>query len=150
MPRLNAPALRFSQYRGRVLLVAFIQTTCPHCQQLTNELTLIARDYAARGVQVLECAFDENAAAALPEFLERFHPPFPVGYSTSAAVMAYLQYSIIDPRPVMVPQMVFLDRAGVIRAQYPGESDFFRNVGPNVRAQLDRMLAEPAAGHKQR
>jgi thiol-disulfide isomerase/thioredoxin len=140
--RVNAPSLRVSQYRGKVVALAFIQTTCSHCQQLTTELNLISRDYAARGVRVLECAFNDDAVAAMPDFLQRFTPPFPVGYSTVAAVMSYLQYTIIDPRPLLVPQMVFIDRAGVIRAQYPGESDFFRNAGPNVRAQLDRMLGK--------
>jgi thiol-disulfide isomerase/thioredoxin len=149
MLRLGAPSLPFSRYRGKVIAVAFIQTTCAHCQQLTTELNLIARDYAGRGVQVLECAFNDDAVATMPEFLERFAPPFPVGYSTLAAVMAYLQYTIIDPHPLLVPQMVFIDRTGVIRAQYPGESDFFRNAGPNVRAQLDKMLGSGAAGRKQ-
>ena len=137
--RPNGPAVRLSQYRGKVVAVAFIQTECPHCQQLTTELNLIAAEYKDRGVQILECAFDVNAAAALPRFLERFKPPFPVGYSTTAAVMAYLQYTIIDPRPMTVPQMVFLDRTGVIRAQYAGESEFFRDPGPNVRMQLEKM-----------
>ena len=144
--RLNAPAVRLSQYRGKVVALAFIQTECPHCQQLTTELSQIAADYKDRGVQILECAFDADAAAAMPRFLERFKPPFPVGYSTAAAVMAYLQYTIIDPRPMTVPQMVFLDRAGVIRAQYPGESEFFRDPGASVRAQLEKLVG--ARKHK--
>jgi len=148
MLRVNAPPLRFSQYRGKVVAVAFIQTTCGHCQQLTTELNVIAREYAARGVQVLECAFNDDSASAIPDFLERFRPPYPVGYSNASAVMAYLQYTIIDPRPLMVPQMVFIDRAGMIRAQFPGESEFFRNAGANVRAQLDRMLERGAAVRK--
>ena len=87
MLRVNAPSLRLSQYRGKVVALAFIQTTCSHCQQLTAELSRITRDYAGRGVQVLECAFHDDAVATMSEFLQRFTPPFPVGYSTAAAVM---------------------------------------------------------------
>ena len=141
MLRVNAPSLRLSQYRGKIVALALIQTTCSHCQELTTELNLIARDWAGRGVQVLECAFNDDAVATMPDFLQRFTPPFPVGYSTAAAVMSY-QYTIIDPRPLLVPQMVFIDGAGVIRAQYPGESKFFRNAGLNVRAQRDKMLGK--------
>jgi thiol-disulfide isomerase/thioredoxin len=140
--RLGTTPLRLSQYRGKVVALAFIQTTCPHCQQLTTELNLIARDYAKRGVQIVECAFNDGAAAAMPEFLERFSPPFPVGYSNLAAVMAYLQIPIIDPRPVYVPYMVFIDRGGVIRAEYGGESPFFQYAGASVRGQLDKMLGK--------
>ena len=138
--RTGAPPLRLSQYRGKVVALAFIYTSCSHCQQLTTELNLIARDYASRGVQFLECAFNGDAVAAMSEFLERFTPPFPVGYSTNGAVMAYLQHTVIDPRPLFVPHMVFLDRGGVIRADYPGGDAFFVNANANIRAQLDKML----------
>jgi peroxiredoxin len=138
--RTGAPPLQLSQYRGKVVALAFIYTSCSHCQQLTTELNLIARDYADRGVQFLECAFNDDAVAAMPEFLQRFTPPFPVGFATSAAVMTYLQHSVIDSRPLFVPHMVFLDRAGVIRADYPGGDAFFTNANANIRAQLDKML----------
>ena len=138
--RTGAPPLRLSQYRGKVVVLAFIYTSCSHCQQLTVELNLIAPDYAARPVQFLECAFNGDAVAAMPEFLQRFTPPFPVGFATNAAVMAYLQRTAADPRPLFVPHMVFLDRAGVIRAEYPGGDAFFSNANANIRAQLDKML----------
>jgi thiol-disulfide isomerase/thioredoxin len=146
--RSGAPPLRLSQYRGKVVALAFISTSCSHCQQLTTELNLIARDYTGRGVQFLECAFNDDAVANMPEFLERFTPPFPVGYSNNAAVMAYLQHPLIDQRPVFVPHMVFLDRAGVIRADYPGGDAFFAGANANIRAQLDKMLKSPAPKKK--
>src|ERR1035441_217094 len=146
--RTGTPPLRLSQYRGKVVALAFIYTSCSHCQQLTTELNLIARDYASRDVQFLECAFNGDAVAAMPEFLERFTPAFPVGYSTNTAVMSYLQYSPIDPRTLFVPHMVFLDRTGVIRADYPGGDAFFANANANIRAQLEKMLKAPAAAKK--
>jgi thiol-disulfide isomerase/thioredoxin len=145
--RTGAPPIQLSQYRGKVVALAFIHTSCSHCQQLTTELNLVARDYAPRGVQFLECAFNDDAVPALPEFLQRFAPPFPVGYSTLAAVMSYLQYTVVDPRPLYVPHMVFLDRAGVIRGDYPGEGTFFQDANANIRAQLEKML-KPATPKK--
>jgi Redoxin len=142
--RTGAPPLELTQYRGKVVALALIHTTCSHCQQLTVELNQIAPDYAGRGVQFLECAFNEDAVPSMPEFLQRFSPPFPVGYSTLVAVRAYLQYSSVDRRPLYVPHMVFLDREGVIRADYPGEDAFFQSANANIRAQLDKMLKVPA------
>ena len=146
--RIGAPDIRLSQYRGKVVALAFILTTCPHCQQLTTELKLVARDYPTRDVQFLECAFHGDALAALPEFLDRFQAPFPIGYNTQIAVMAYLRYSPVDPRPLYAPHMLFLDRAGVIRAEYPGQSDFFRDPNANIRTQLDKLLKKPAPKKK--
>ncbi len=151
--RLNAPALRVSQYRGKIVALAFIDTTCTHCQDLTGTLKGIVRDYAARGVVVLECAFNDGAKAGLPEFQQRFVPSFPVGWNTRAAVMSYLQYNILDQRPLYVPHMVFIDRGGAIRADYPGEDLFFRDPNANIRAELDKLLrgrgAAPAAEGKE-
>lgn len=138
--RFNGPALRLSQFRGKIVALAFIDTGCPHCQDLTQTLKAIAHDYAARGVAILECAFNDGARTDLPEFQQRFDPSFPVGWNTRAAVMSYLQYNIVDPRPLYVPHMVFIDRAGVIRSDYPGEDLFFRDPNTNIRAELDKML----------
>jgi hypothetical protein len=140
MLRLNQPPVKLSQYRGKALVLAFILTTCGHCQPFTVALNLIAREYVARGVQIVECAFNEDAVQSMPEFLERFTPRLPVTYSAPAAVTVFLQPTIFDQRPLRVPYLVLIDRAGIIRAEFPGESEFFQNPGPNLRVQLDKML----------
>jgi hypothetical protein len=48
---------------------------------------------------------------------------------------------MIDPRPLYVPRLVLIDRAGMIRAEFSGESGFFTNAETNVRAELDKILA---------
>ena len=140
MLQMNQPSLQLSHYRGKVVVLAFIQTTCAHCQQFTVELNQVAHEYGRRGVQMVECAFNDDAAQTLNDFKERFSPPYPVTFSSSAAVSAFLQRTFFDQRPLMVPYVVLIDRGGVIRAEISGENDFFRNAGPNLRAQLDRLL----------
>ncbi|MGA2721689.1 MAG: TlpA disulfide reductase family protein [Bryobacteraceae bacterium] len=145
--RVGAPALDLSQYRGKVVALALISTTCPHCQELTRLLIPLSDEYAPRGVQVLECAFNDDAKQTIAGFVRQFQPPFPVGWTTHDAVMGYLQRSIIDTRPVYVPHMVFLDRRGMIEADYPGESDFFKDTATtatNIRAELEKLLKAPA------
>jgi thiol-disulfide isomerase/thioredoxin len=138
--RLNAKPLDLSQYRGKVVALVFISTTCSHCQDLTRLLIPLSREYALRGVQVLECAFNDEAPQTMAEFLQQFQPPFPVGWTNRAVVLSYLQVSILDVRPLYVPHMVFLDRRGIIRADYPGESDFFKDPGASIRAELEKLL----------
>ena len=145
---VGRPPLPLSRFRGKIVALAFIDTNCPHCQDLTKTLIPIAHDYAGRGVQFLECAFNGGAEASVPGFIGRFAPPFPVGWSDRAPVMAYLQYSILDTRPFYVPHMVFLDRRGMIRGDFPGESDFFKTADASIRAELDKLLAPHAAAHK--
>jgi thiol-disulfide isomerase/thioredoxin len=138
--RVGAPPQQLSQYKGKVVLLAFISTVCPHCQQLTGELAPLAKEYGPRGVQFLEVAFNDGAEANLKDFVAKYQPGFPVGWSTHAAVMSYLGISLLDTHPLYVPHLVFLDRAGMIRADYPGESPFLLNPVPNIRAELDKLL----------
>jgi hypothetical protein len=145
--RPGAAPLTLSQFRGKIVALAFIQTTCPHCQELTRTLNAVSRDYTPRGVQFLECAFDAGAQRGLPLFTRLFQPTFPVGWADQAAVMSYLQYSVL--LPLYVPHMVFLDKQGVIRGDYAGESAFFRTPEANIRAELDKLL-KPASEPRKR
>jgi thiol-disulfide isomerase/thioredoxin len=143
--RIGSAPLKVSQYKGKLVVLAFIYTTCPHCQHLTTTLNQVAKDYASRGVQVLECAFNDDAVQTMPEFLKQFNPAFPVGFATRASVMSYLQYSLNDAKPLYVPHLVFIDRAGIIRGDYPGEGPFFQDPDGNIRKKLDQMLKGSAA-----
>ena len=138
--RTGAPAVELSQYRGKVVALALIFTTCSHCQDLTKLLGPLSREYALRGVQVLECAFNDDAKPTMAQFLEQLRPPFPVGWTSRAAALSYLQRTVLDTRPLYVPHMVFLDRRGIIRSDYPGESPFFKDPATSIRAELEKLL----------
>lgn len=143
--RPGGAPIELNQLHGKVVALVFIDTHCPHCQKLTNLLSELAPKYAARGVQVVECAFNSDAESSLAQFKQQFHPPFPVGYSNHAAVMAYLQISLLDPHPLYVPHMVFLDRRGMIRADEAGESDFMKQPEVNIPAELETLLRSSSA-----
>jgi len=138
--RAGAPPIQLSQYHGKLVVLAFIHTTCPHCQALTGTLGPIARDYTPKNVQFVECAFNTGAEQLVAQFIQQLQPMFPVGWSTDAAVRSYLQYSAMDTRMFYVPHMVFLDANGMIRSDYPGENAFFQNPDTNIRAELDKLL----------
>src|SRR5450759_3766780 len=45
--------VRISQYKGKTVVVAFILTTCPHCQKAIGVLSKVQREYGARGLQAV-------------------------------------------------------------------------------------------------
>ncbi|MGA3096600.1 MAG: TlpA disulfide reductase family protein [Bryobacteraceae bacterium] len=146
--RPGQAALPLESFRGKVVLLALISTTCPHCQELTRGLGPLSKEYAARGVQFLECAFNPEAQQGVPGFIQQLQPPFPVGYADRAAVDSYLQRTVIDTTPLWVPHLVFLDRTGVIRADIAGDSPFMSDPLANIRAELDKLLGVGGAGKK--
>ena len=143
--RPGGASIQLSQYRGKIVSLAFISTTCSHCQEFTKVLNVLAKEYTPRGVQFLECAFNNEASSSLPEFLQRLKPAFPVGYSSNIAVLNYLSGTTTDLRPIYIPRVVFLDRAGVIRVDITGEDNFFQNAETGMRAQLEKMLKRAPA-----
>lgn len=111
--------LWLSQYRGKTCVLAFISTSCPHCQFTVGVLNKIAKDYAGKDVQILASAIDPMSSLYIPEFKQKFTPAFPVGYNDQAYVAKFLGFPPNDP--MFVPQLVFVDRNGTIRAQFGGE-----------------------------
>jgi peroxiredoxin len=106
-----------SSYRGKVVALAFILTTCPHCQNECQLLTKLQGELGPKGFQPLAVAFNDNAQYLVSDFVKTYHIGFPVGYAAvRQTVNDYLQ---LDDKPPgwNVPQIVLIDRKGMIVAQ---------------------------------
>ena len=136
------------QYKGKTVVVAFILTYCSHCQMVIGVLSRMQKEYGPRGLQVLASATEDMAAASLPGFLRQFDPPFPVGINTTAEFVAYLQHPTM--LQLYMPGLVFIDKAGIIQAQYEGRDAFLEetSVEKNIRAKVEEMLKAAAAAPK--
>jgi thiol-disulfide isomerase/thioredoxin len=137
----NGQVTLLSQYSGKVVVLAFISTTCPHCQHTTQVLSALQNEYGPRGVQFLAAAFNPDAAQLVPGFIAQFRPAFPVGSADRDSVLEYEQASLVKPN--YVPELIFIDRGRVIRAQHNGGDDFFKEQEKNIREMLDTLLKEP-------
>ncbi|HJZ99753.1 MAG TPA: TlpA disulfide reductase family protein [Candidatus Solibacter sp.] len=135
-----------TQYKGKVVVLAFISTTCPHCQHTTQVLSGLQRELGSRGLQVLAAAFNPMANMLVPDFIKQYQPSFPVGYTERADVHGYLDHS--EQLQMYVPVLVFIDRRGMIRHQYLGDDPFQQNQEKNLRDTIEAMLKEPAGSKK--
>ncbi len=135
--------------RGKTVVMAFMFTTCPHCQKTAAVLAKVQEEYAAKGVQVVGVTFDQGAQSRVQQFGEQLQLNFPVGYATQGQVLEFLQIPITEP--YFVPILVFLDRTGTIRSEYIGDEEFLQKQELNIRAEIEKILhgapvvAKPAA-----
>ena len=85
-----------------------------------------------------------NENPDLPGFIDRFKPTFPVGTANGDAALKYLEWPQ-DQRP-LVPLMMFIDRKGMVRAQYSGldEKFFDDQQEQHIREIAEKLLAESA------
>jgi hypothetical protein len=139
-----------SQYQGKVVALVFILTTCPHCQGAVRCLSEDQNEFGPRGFQALGSAIEETARANLPGFLRQFTPAFPVGYNQLRPVLDFMQHPpMVGPR---MPLIAFIDRQGILRAQYEGYEPFLAQdqMAKNIRAKIVELLDEGAPGAKKK
>jgi thiol-disulfide isomerase/thioredoxin len=140
---MDGKQLLMSQYHGKVVVLACILTTCPHCQHTIGLLSKLQTEYAPRGLQVLATAIEDMAKMNVPDFVKKFQPTFPVGYTFRDSVVEYLQHPPM--LRMLMPNLVFVDRQGVIQAQYSGDAPFFGDdQEKNLRLEIDKLLKEGA------
>jgi hypothetical protein len=97
-------------------------------------------------LQILGAAFNPNAPQLVPDFIRTYDVNFPVGFSEREQVQEYIQHP--PNKPSYVPELMFIDRHRVIRAQYSGADDFFKDQDKNIRALAETLLKEPVTAKK--
>jgi hypothetical protein len=100
------------------------------------------KDLGPQGFSVVEAAVNENPD--VPGFIRTYNPPFPVGITGGLGALEYMQWPPAQ-RP-LVPLMAFVDRAGMIRAQYSGvDATFFNDdMDKHIREEVEKLLKEAA------
>lgn len=161
LPR-KAPELQFtvpgqgaellSQLRGKVIALEFVLTTCPHCQAAAHVMSNFQREYGPRGLQAVDVAInatDENrtpdqAAALVQNFTNQYQVGFPVGYATRDEMAAFMDFSLAER--FVVPQVILIDRKGMIHYQTPPLGDEHATREDVLRQRIEELLAIPTGG----
>jgi peroxiredoxin len=137
--------LLLAKYRGKVVALSFIYTTCPHCRHALQTLNKLQKEYGPRGFQSLGVAFNDDAAKSLSGFLKQSGIQYP--FATCGA-MDLFDFLNIPAQNVDLPQLIFIDRKGMIREYFDGSDPFFADEEKNMRATIEKLLNEPAAKAK--
>jgi peroxiredoxin len=131
---------KLSQWRGKVIVMEILLTTCPHCARTSQVMDRLQAEYAKRGVQALGVTLNDQTGDLTADYVRALGLKYPVGRASRDDVTTFLQHPPMIS--MMVPQLVFIDRKGMIRAQYPGTDPFFKNEEEGMRKMLDFLLKE--------
>ncbi|HVW07663.1 MAG TPA: TlpA disulfide reductase family protein [Bryobacteraceae bacterium] len=112
---VDGPDKLLSSYRGKLVLMAFMFTTCPHCQHTSQLLSKIQTEYAPKGVQILGVTIDQGAKQGIPGFIKITGADFPVGYSDAPTALKFMH--VTPDKDWYVPMIAFIDQKGMVRAQ---------------------------------
>jgi peroxiredoxin len=131
-----------SAYKGKVVLLGFFATTCPHCQQTSKTFSGLQQAFGAEGLQALAVTFNPEAAdpSVVRAFKENYAQNYPVGASVAANVLEFLGISVMER--YVYPQIVLIDRKGMIRAQSdPKGTPELQDV-TGLRPKIEALLRE--------
>lgn len=119
---INEPSGRttlLSSFKGKVVVLEFLFIKSEHCLRMAKTLNKLHGELGSRGFQPVGITFDPpNGPGTGGQFVsymvDYFKLTYPVGYSGKADVDNYLGRS---GREILnIPQIVVIDRQGVIRA----------------------------------
>jgi len=132
-----------SSFKGKVVVIEFLLTNCPRCLRVAQTITKLHKELGSRGLQPIGIAFDNGISGPkVTGFARQLGVSYPVGYTSSEKVDSYLGRSAMER--FRVPQMVVIDRAGVIRAQSLGKGDPNLEDEIYLRNLIDSLLKESA------
>jgi peroxiredoxin len=141
----SGKAMLLSSFRGKVVVLEFLFIKSEHCLRVAKTLNKLHGELGARGFQPVGVVFDPpNTPTAGGQFLtyivDDFKLTYPVGYSGKAEVDRYLGRT--GNEILWIPQVVVIDRAGMIRATSGGTGDTRLEDENSLRNLIDVLLKE--------
>ncbi|MFN8687862.1 MAG: TlpA disulfide reductase family protein [Acidobacteriota bacterium] len=134
-----------SQYKGKVIMLGFYLTTCPHCKDTVRVIEKLYREYGSQGFQPLGVCINDMAKMLTPDFIKEQGATFPIGYGPRDSAYGFLQHPTM--LQLYMPTIVMIDRKGQITAQYTGGDLIFgRDLvqrEQNFRKLIEDSLRKP-------
>ena len=122
-------------YRGKPVVIEFMQTTCPHCASFVDVMKKIQEKYGEK-VGILAIVVPPDNLSTVQQFVAGHGIGYPVLFD-----MGQVAYSYVRQQHVTFPQLYLVDRNGMIYAHFEYEllnRDIFEGNG--LFNEIERML----------
>jgi thiol-disulfide isomerase/thioredoxin len=109
---------QLSAFQGKVVVMEFLFVKSEHCMRVAQMLNKLYAELGPRGFQAVGIVFDPPnspnvGGQLLPSVVDYFKLSYPMGYATKTDVDSYLGRR--SNEILNIPQVVVIDRAGMIR-----------------------------------
>lgn len=127
-------------YRGKVLLIEWMQTTCPHCAEFAGVLEEVKKKYNGK-VEVVSIVLPPDSMDMAKKYVATNKVTTPILFDSGQMSMTYLKITPQNPE-VIFPQLFIVDEQGTIKENYKysnGTADFFKS-SKQLIVILDKMV----------
>ncbi|HUB33346.1 MAG TPA: TlpA disulfide reductase family protein [Bryobacteraceae bacterium] len=122
-------------YRGKPVVLEFMQTTCPHCATFVGVLQRIQQKYGDK-VAILSVANPPDNITSVNMFISGHKITYPILFDTGQAAFSYVRSPRFD-----LPQVYVIDANGMIFAHHVYslmDRDIFEGNG--LFNELDKLV----------
>ena len=126
-------------YRGRIVILEFMQTNCPHCATLGEILEKVKAKYPGK-VSVLAIVNPPSNQTTVGQYIAGHKLTYPILFDCGQMAGSYL--AVNGNTSVTVPHIFIIDAQGTIAYDY-GYDVLNRDIfeGNGLFTLIDRMLA---------
>jgi len=142
-PGFSLPDSSFEQhdpqdYRGKVLLVDVMVTTCPTCSQLADTLVSLTKKYGDK-IGIISVVTLPDTMADTTTFAAKHGITWPIVFDSGQMIASYLKVTPANPQ-VHFPHLFFIDGQGTIRNDF-GPADEASLTVEKLSAVIDHLLS---------
>jgi peroxiredoxin len=120
-------------YKGKVLIVEFMQTTCQICMRLTDSLLQVQGKYGNK-IGILSITTLPDTYQTGDKFAAEHKVTWPILFDSGQVMMSYLKVTPANSR-VGFPHLFIIDGTGTIRDDFEGTEDVAA-----ISAEIDKLL----------
>lgn len=103
-------------YRGKVLLIEWMQTTCPHCKLFSAILEEAKAKYPGK-VEVLSVVLPPDSIENVRKYIKENKITTPILFDSGQMTASYLKITPQNPT-VVFPQVFLIDQNGMIKENF--------------------------------
>jgi peroxiredoxin len=152
LPDINLNHHDILDYRGKIILLEILQTTCPACNSSQKVLETIRLKHGGK-VAVISIVVPPDNQQSVQKFIAQNAMKSPVLFDCGQVLASYLKITPKDPT-VHFPHLFLIDEQGMIRNDFEygdGFEKYFESVEPldkEVQALVNAMGTAPKPGTK--
>ena len=128
-------------YRGKVVLVDIMLTTCPTCNQLADTLVQVKKKFGDK-IAIISIVTLPDTFAEADAFVAKHGITWPMVFDSGQVIASYMEVTPSNPQ-VHFPHLFVIDGAGMIRDDYEATDDKALSVD-GLSSVIDGLLASTA------
>jgi len=134
-------------YRGKVLLIDFMQVTCEHCVKFSSILEQAKAKYGDK-IAILSVVNPPSDQKGVADFIAKNKITTPVLFDCGQVAYSYLKPTGTQ---IVIPHVFLIDGEGMIRNDF-SFNEKTANIfeGQGLFAEIDKVLAVRPAGSQKR